>query len=388
MMSVLHKEEGANLRIEILQEPGVQSFIESHAAALDHSMQSAQLSPVMRERLSKSNYVFSGIKTFHELNEAFPSLLDDNGNRKPFEQFLNDVQSIDKTYNGNYLRAEYNFVNASADMAAKWEQFQQDGDRYNLQYRTANDGKVRPEHAELHGVTLPPSDPFWSVYYPPNGWNCRCTVVQVRKSKYPTTDHTEAMERGEKALSRDKKGMFRFNPGIQGKSFPDYNPYTISRCRDCDIASKLAARIPTNELCAACSIVRAMCKSDAKRARHAAKPLQGSVISNDAFLHPVIISGRTIKEWTNQPFKYFQEKNEMLLDMKQVFHDAEYLGPAANHKQKESDKRVVQSHIFRIQMHNEDFFIIVREYDWGEYVLHSISDSRKMDDYVIKEKNS
>lgn len=263
MMSVLHKEEGANLRIEILQEPGVQSFIESHAAALDHSMQSAQLSPVMRERLSKSNYVFSGIKTFHELNEAFPSLLDDNGNRKPFEQFLNDVQSIDKTYNGNYLRAEYNFVNASAEMAAKWEQFQQDGDRYNLQYRTANDGKVRPEHAELHGVTLPPSDPFWSVYYPPNGWNCRCTVVQVRKAKYPTTDHTEAMERGEKALSRDKKGMFRFNPGIQGKSFPDYNPYTISRCRDCDIASKLAkvkVGVLDNELCQACQLIR-LCQS-------------------------------------------------------------------------------------------------------------------------------
>lgn len=256
MMSVLHREQGASLRIEILQEPGIQSFIEAHTAALDHSMQSAQLSPIMKERLSSSNYVFSGIKTFHELHEAFPSLLDEGGNRKPFEQFLNDVRSIDQTYNHNYLRAEYNFVNASADMAARWEQFQQDGDRYNLQYRTANDGKVRPEHAELHGVTLPPSDPFWSVYYPPNGWNCRCTVVQVRKSKYPTTDPTEAMERGERALSRDKKGMFRFNPGMTGKSFPDYNPYTISRCRDCDIASKLASGVFDNELCQACQLIR------------------------------------------------------------------------------------------------------------------------------------
>lgn len=30
----------------------------------------------------------------------------------------------------------------------------EDGDRYNLQYRTANDGKVRPEHAAMHGITL------------------------------------------------------------------------------------------------------------------------------------------------------------------------------------------------------------------------------------------
>ena len=89
------------------------------------------------------------MKTFHELNEAFPSLLDENGNRKPFERFLNDVRKIDKTYNHNYLRAEYNFVHNSAQMAAKWEEFSQYGDRYNLQYRTANDGKVRPEHAAL-----------------------------------------------------------------------------------------------------------------------------------------------------------------------------------------------------------------------------------------------
>ena len=68
----------------------------------------------------RSNYIFSGLKTFHELNEAFPSLIDENGNRKPFEQFLKDVQNIDRTYNRNYLRAEYNFCQVSATMAAKF----------------------------------------------------------------------------------------------------------------------------------------------------------------------------------------------------------------------------------------------------------------------------
>ena len=70
------------------------------------------------------------MKTFHELNEAFPSLLDSNGNRKTFEAFLNDVRKIDNTYNRGYLRAEYNFVQSSAEMAAKWERFSEDGDRY------------------------------------------------------------------------------------------------------------------------------------------------------------------------------------------------------------------------------------------------------------------
>ncbi len=77
--------------------------------------------------------MFLGMKAFHELNEAFPSLLDESGRRKPFERFLNDVRAIDSTYNANYLRAEYNFVAASAEMAARWEGFVEDGDRYNLQ---------------------------------------------------------------------------------------------------------------------------------------------------------------------------------------------------------------------------------------------------------------
>lgn len=194
------------------------------------------MSDKMRERLTRSNYIFSGIKTFHELNEAFPSMLDENGNKKPFERFLNDVRKINDTYNANYLHAEYNFVQASATMAAKWEQFSEDGDRYYLQYRTAKDDKVRPEHAALDGVTLPMSDSFWETYYPPNGWNCRCTVVQVRKQKYPATEHAEAMSRGEEAMNGERYNIFRFNSGKQGKTMPDYNPYTIKRCNDCDVA--------------------------------------------------------------------------------------------------------------------------------------------------------
>ena len=256
MMKVLFRQEGANLEIGILASEEAQDFIEAHSSVLNGSFRKVEMSETMRKRLERSNYVFSGLKTFHELNEAFPSLLDENGNRKTFERFLNDVRKIDETYNSNYLRAEFNFVQASAEMAAKWERFMQDGDRYYLQYRTAGDAKVRPTHAEMAGITLPASDPFWEEFYPPNGWGCRCSVVQVRKSKYPATDHEEAMARGESALELDKKGMFRFNAGMEQKTMPDYNPYTIKRCKDCDIAKgklKLAKNpIPDNELCEAC----------------------------------------------------------------------------------------------------------------------------------------
>ena len=258
MMKALYGQRGAQLDIDILASDEAQSFINAHAGILDSTFKQVRMTDKMRERLTRSNYIFSGIKTFHELNEAFPSLLDENGDRKPFERFLNDVRKIDETYNAGYLHAEYNFVQASAEMAAKWEQYSEDGDRYLLQYRTAHDDKVRPEHAALDRITLPMSDPFWESYYPPLSWNCRCSVVQVRRGKYEETPHNEAMSRGEEAFANNEKlNMFRFNSGIQGKTMPDYNPYTIKRCNDCDVAKGklgLVNEIVDNQLCAACRL--------------------------------------------------------------------------------------------------------------------------------------
>ncbi len=263
MMRTLHKEKGATLRIEILTEPTVQNFITTHADTLDSAFKTVPMSDAMRRRLQRSDYIFSGIKTFHEINEAFPSLLNTDGTRKPFTQFLEEVKHIDKTYNQHYLAAEFNFAQASAAMAAKWEQYAQDGDRYLLQYRTAGDDRVRPEHASLEGVTLPITDTFWEEFYPPNGWNCRCTVTQVLKSQATPTPHEQAIALGEDALKLDKHRFFRHNSGITGKTFPDYNPYTIQRCRDCDIAKgKLKLGKPSNEVCEACRIMHAGIKNN------------------------------------------------------------------------------------------------------------------------------
>lgn len=385
MMKVLFRQEGANLEIGILASEEAQDFIETHSSVLNGSFRQVEMSEAMRRRLEHSNYVFSGLKTFHELNEAFPSLLDENGNRKTFKRFLNDVRKIDETYNSNYLRAEFNFVQASAEMAAKWERFMQDGDRYYLQYRTAGDAKVRPTHAEMAGITLPASDPFWAEFYPPNGWGCRCSVVQVQKSKYPATEHEEAMARGESALELDKKGMFRFNAGMEQKTMPDYNPYTIKRCKDCDMnnGKMELVFVPENELCAACKLVRTLANADAKQIKKQAKPLQGTVITNSGFPFPVNISKRTLQEWTNQPYKFYHEKNIMLLDIKKVFAKARYLGTADNHK---GIPHLIQSHIFETEVRGEKALIIVREYDWHEYTLHSLSEGGELYKHIKKKE--
>ena len=332
MMRTLHSRKGPELRVDVLAEPEVQDFINAHAGALDSTFKQVGMSDAMRKRLQRSDYIFSGMKTFHELNEAFPSLLDSNGDRKPFETFLNDIRKIDRTYNSNYLRAEYNFVQSSALMAAKWEQFSEDGDRYNLQYRTAGDGRVRPEHAALNGVTLPPSDPFWAEYFPPNGWNCRCTVVQVRKSKYPETPHDEAVARGVEALQRDTRGMFRFNPGVERSTVPDYNPYTIRQCRDCDIAKgklKLAF-VPDNELCAACKLLRAQRRGNAGAAERIQKYDEGEwdrtyTAPGDDGLVATQLARIAEAAASNSERRKFEKEMRMCRVLADNGHDVEYL---------------------------------------------------------------
>lgn len=258
MMEALFREGGDSLRIEILERPEVAGFIESHAAVLDGAFERTEMSGRMRDRLRESDWMFSGLKTFHELREAFPSLLDEKGEKKPFERFLRDVRSIDATYNRNWLRSEYNFAGAAAGMAARWESFEKDGGDYYLQYRTARDGHVRPDHAAMDGITLPADDPFWDTNFPPNGWNCRCTVVQVLRDDNTPTDRDEAYRRAEEALRGDRRGMFRFNPGKEGRVFPAHNPYTTSRCSRCG-KSKLnlaGDTAPDNELCQACQFLQ------------------------------------------------------------------------------------------------------------------------------------
>lgn len=329
LMKFVYKQKG--ITPELLRKAEAMAFTDVTASALNQAVETgitqARPSAIMIQRLKESNYVFSGFKTFHEMKETFPLLVDENGNRKPFKQFLKEVQTVNEKYNAHYLRAEYNFAVTSSEMAAKWEQFEEDGDRYDLQYRTAGDDRVRESHRKLDGVTLPPSSKFWDEYFPPNGWKCRCTVVQVRKSKYGSSDEHRAMEDGNQATGGKHEEMMRFNSGKRMACFPAYNPYTISKCSTCPKGNmKLAADIPTNELCSACKMIREMKKEDVKTARIAAKPLQGTVVSNPDFPHEIRISGNTIKEWTNQPHKHFKEKNRMLLDIKKVMKNAKYLG--------------------------------------------------------------
>lgn len=182
----------------------------------------------MAESLKSDVFIFSGLKTHAQLLEASRMLLDDDGKVKSFASFSRDVEKLKSGYNQTYLEAEYIFATTSAQMAGKWAELDSN---YDLQYRTANDSRVRDSHRLLHDITLPVDDAFWLSYYPPNGWRCRCNAVQVRKGKYQTSDSAKAVRAGEMATmevgkdGKNKLAIFRFNPGAQKVVFPPAHPY-------------------------------------------------------------------------------------------------------------------------------------------------------------------
>ena len=54
---------------------------------------------------------------------------------------------------------------------------------WGWEYKTVGDDRVRPAHMGLDGVKLPKSHERWGTIWPPNGYNCRCTVVEIFKDQ-------------------------------------------------------------------------------------------------------------------------------------------------------------------------------------------------------------
>jgi SPP1 gp7 family putative phage head morphogenesis protein len=252
---------------EMLADPEIADLIEETYNAIDQAVQTSirtETPPELTSALENNAFVFSGFKTYHQLSEVGLSLTRRDGSVKPFKEFREDVEAINSRYNGSYLYAEYNHAIHASQMAVKWNDFVKDGDEYYLQYRTAGDDRVREAHARLDGTTLPPSDPFWNEFLPPNGWNCRCQTVQVLRDDYALSDSQRAIENGRQCTSEPKQQMFRFNPGKEMKIFPPKHPYLPRGCGDCGNHLNFAYN-PNSAKCKACKGIQYLADCHSER---------------------------------------------------------------------------------------------------------------------------
>lgn len=64
--------------------------------------------------------------------------------------------------------------------AVRFDRLTQDQEVEWLVYDAINDDRVRPEHLAWDGMAFP-RDQFPRNLWPPNGYNCRCTVIPARQ---------------------------------------------------------------------------------------------------------------------------------------------------------------------------------------------------------------
>ena len=168
--------------------------------------------PIEALQMQRNLFKFSGAKNYVVLEHINHILTSDKG--KNWNAFKNEVLKINPKYNKNYLQAEWQTAKQAGYHAANWQAYQENKALYpNLKYQTQKDNKVREAHQALQGIIAPIDSNFWKTHYPPNGWRCRCYVVQTAE---PPTE-------GELPVLTDKEfpKEFRGNVGISGEVFKE-----------------------------------------------------------------------------------------------------------------------------------------------------------------------
>lgn len=312
------------------------------------------------QALKHNTDVLAAYKTHRQQNDLAALMLDENGNLKPFDRFRRDVEDVIGKYNRNWLATEYDTAVIRARHAARWQDYLRDADLYpNLKWlETTSPHPDTKVHIRFWNRVWMLIDPFWTKHYPGDRWNCKCGLTNTDD---PVTDNSDLDEDVFKADLPD--AGIDSNAGISGEIFTESHPYVAAAYQGAEKAVK--------RLMGELDEIRERRKEIAKEAGQLTK----EALVNDRFGQNVVITKKAIKEWLNQPHKHYAQKNEMLLNIKINFRQAEYIGWTTYHK---NNPMILKSHIFEIQLSGDNSYIIVLEDVNGRFALHSISDSDKV----------
>lgn len=171
----------------------------------------------IKSKLRNNVFDFAASKTSKLHSELTDLLTDGQSKARPFAEFERLANSRVNLHR-QWLRTEYQLATQSARSAEQWQQIVEESEVLPwLRYDAVLDGRVRDAHKALHGTTKRWDDDFWKEYYPPNGYNCRCDVIQLSQA-----------EEKEPASYPDEKEIpiaLRHNPGATERVFSTKHPY-------------------------------------------------------------------------------------------------------------------------------------------------------------------
>lgn len=166
--------------------------------------------------LESNVWQFSTAKNYQQLKQMSEALIKPDGTRRSYEEFR--IQTAIITGGQlRHLKTEYQTAVAGAQMAAKWNEIQKNKDIYPLlEFDAVEDDHTSALCRSLDGVIRPVDDAFWMQFYPPNHYNCRSTVKQLRKGEVTPDDQI---------VRPNIPGIFKVNLGERGLAFPEDHAY-------------------------------------------------------------------------------------------------------------------------------------------------------------------
>lgn len=256
------------------------------------------------QRLEKSARDFAAFKQA-TITSELRALLQGKDAKKDRATWNKEAMQVMKRHNGLYLRAELDTATQAAGAAESWQEFERRKYLYpNLRYETAGDERVRESHKSLDGIVRSVDDPFWDVYYPPNGWRCRCKVIQ-----------TDEAVTGSEPVGFDPPKGFRGNVGKTGKVFGDDHPYFnfsgLDKERITENAQRIHAKITRDE-------VRDWAREN------------DFVLTLPEVSGQIAMTGREAKNVTGSPHANQASRNSLLYVLATLADQLVYLGKATD----------------------------------------------------------
>jgi SPP1 gp7 family putative phage head morphogenesis protein len=148
-------------------------------------------------------FTLAGVADQHlieKVRDALVQVEKDGGSRGDFQaavKRLTDDAGVEQL-NAFTLDTAFNTAMQRAYSLGRFEQMNEPMTKAVLpfwQYWTVGDDRVRPEHRVLHRFTARADDPVWMKIYPPNGFNCRCSVVPAMEDEVPKDAGEPGLER-------------------------------------------------------------------------------------------------------------------------------------------------------------------------------------------------
>lgn len=302
----------------------------------------------MLNSLKENVWNFSAAKNKEELNQLNALLRDEKGKLRTWTSFKEEAIKVTKDFKERYMRVEYDMAVNASYSAARWEDYDDDA---VLVYTTAGDDRVRESHEELDGITLPKNHSFWDTFYPPNGWNCRCTTFPTTTNRRTPDDDIPG------GVIDNVPPIFRTNIAKKGLAFPEKHPYFKNKVK----WTGKKERIKVNK--------RALEIREWAKENLLTKKIRHPMINDDIEFN---ISG--LKEALNQPHINKEQKNEAVLDIVKRIEKGTYIKTSPDHKGREQ----FEYHYISTQISDKESFIVLRKDKHNKKtIFYSIVDKLK-----------